>query len=67
MSDGFYDALRDCGEYPPKGWGWKSIERRRQILSAHFAKPNAAIDPWMEREADRLGIERDLTQEASNG
>jgi hypothetical protein len=56
MSDSFFDAARLSGDYPPKGWGWKEPARQRELLYAHFAKPNAIIEPWMRGEAARLGM-----------
>jgi hypothetical protein len=56
MSDSAFDAARLCGEYPPKGWGWKSVESQRMALADHFERPRAVIEPWMHREADRLGV-----------
>lgn len=54
MSDSFFDADRAGGEYPPKGWGWKDTAAQRDILQKHFDK-GGDIDPWMTREAARLG------------
>jgi hypothetical protein len=55
MSDHFFDAARAAGEYPPKGWGWKTRARQRQLLSEHVAK-GCELEPWMVIEAYRLGI-----------
>lgn len=56
MSDMLFDADRSAGEYPPKGWGWKDTAQQRKALANHFWRINSTIDPWMEREADRLGV-----------
>jgi hypothetical protein len=56
MTDSTFDAARACGEYPPKGWGWKDADQQRKALLAHFDKGGALIDPWMIREATRLGL-----------
>lgn len=56
MSDHFFDADRDAGEYPPKGWGWKDSATQRVKLAEHFWRVNSRIEPWMEREAKRLGV-----------
>jgi hypothetical protein len=55
MSDSLFDADRAAGEYPPKGWGWKDAARQRELLLQHFSK-GGEIEPWMQREAQRLQI-----------
>jgi hypothetical protein len=56
MSDQQFDAARNNGEYPPKGWGWKSLQEQQKTLANHFWRINSHVEPWMEREAKRLGI-----------
>ena len=56
MTDAFFDAARSEGEYPPKGWGWKDDDQQRKALAKHFWQICSHIDPWMKREAARLGL-----------
>lgn len=59
MSDEFFDADRDAGLYPPKGWGWYSIPARKQKLRRLLKKAiedPKYFEPWMLREARLLGI-----------
>jgi hypothetical protein len=55
MSDSLFDADRDSGLYPPKGWGWKTTSVQRDKLQIHFDMGGEVL-PWMRNEAERLGI-----------
>ena len=55
MSDYFYDALRDAGEYPRKGYGWQDEKDQRAEIDRKVAAGKR--EPWILREAWRFGIE----------
>ena len=56
MSDSAFDALRDAGEYPPKGWNLLPAPVRRDRLMVYFSTPSSDIQTWMRDQAEQLGI-----------
>ena len=55
MSDAYFDAMRDAGTYPPKGYGWKTEEGQRAMVERYIKK--GWIEPWVVDEARIFGIE----------
>lgn len=55
MSDCFYDALRDAGKYPRKGYGWQDEKDQRAEIERKVALGKR--ESWILREAQRFGIE----------
>lgn len=45
MSDGFFDAARDRGEYPPKGWGWHEHSEQLEMAKRWYEK--GSREPWL--------------------
>ncbi len=64
MSDAHFDGMRANGEYPPKGWGWGSVEFRSYSLLRRFRgvlKQNPdLVDPWVLDEVS--GVIRELEE-----
>lgn len=54
MSDSYFDALRASGEYPRKGYGYLSEEEKRLEIQRKINK--GWDEPWILREAHRMGI-----------
>lgn len=55
MSDCYFDALRDSGEYPRKGYGWQDEDAQKAEIERKVIAGKR--DPWILREAERFGIE----------
>lgn len=55
MSDAYFDADREAGEYPRKGYGWCSPEAQRREIQGYIRA--GKFDPWIIREAKKFGIE----------
>ncbi|CAJ0779122.1 hypothetical protein LMG7141_00842 [Ralstonia condita] len=54
MSDSYFDVLRASGEYPRKGYYWQTENEKRTEISRKVS--NGWRDPWVLREAARLGV-----------
>ena len=54
MSDPFFDAARAAGEYPPKGYGYKTDDEKREMVKHYINR--GFLDPWVLREAKILGV-----------
>jgi len=66
MSDAFFDADRDAGKYPPKGWGWYSDTAKKQKLRRLIKKRiehKVHIEEWILVEAARFNIKIKETSE----
>lgn len=55
MSDGMFDAMRACGEYPRKGYGFQDEDRKRAEIIKNLSENRR--EPWIIREARRMKIE----------
>lgn len=55
MSDPYFDAARAAGEYPPKGYGYKSDDEKREMVKRYIEKDR--VEPWVVREARWLRVE----------
>jgi hypothetical protein len=54
MTDCYYDALRQSGDYPRKGYGYLTEDEKRIEISR---KVNTGWRlPWVIKEAKRMGI-----------
>jgi len=54
MSDSYFDAARDAGVYPRKGYGWLSEAEKRAEITRKLGK--GWTEPWVLKEAGRMGI-----------
>jgi hypothetical protein len=63
MSDAIFDGSRAAGEYPPKGWGWQSEAWQRQEVARQLVA--GMEEPWLMREARRLGVTVVTTESCS--
>lgn len=55
MSDAHFDGLRDCGEYPPKGWGWMDLPEQKRRARNSYRAGNR--DAWLVEFIEFYGSE----------
>ncbi len=54
MSDPYFDAARAAGTYPPKGYGYKTDDEKREMVKRYIE--HGRLEDWVIRESRFLGV-----------